>query len=52
MHEDDQMETAVLATDEDQGAPQIENQGATEEEEQEQEKQEIEQEEEQETLRN
>ena len=32
-HEDDQMETAVLATDEDQGAPQIENQGATEEEE-------------------
>ena len=46
------METAVLATDEDQGAPQIENQGATEEEEKKQEKEEIEQEEEQETLRN
>ena len=33
MHEDDQMETDMLATDEDQGAPIIENQGATEEEE-------------------
>ena len=32
-HEDVQMETAVLETDEDQGAPQIENQGANEEEE-------------------
>ena len=46
------METAVLETDEDQGAPQIENQGANEEEEKEQEKEEIEQEEEQETIRN
>ena len=32
-HEDVQMETAVLETDEDQGAPEIENQGANEEEE-------------------
>ena len=30
-HEDVQMETAVLETDEDQGAPQIKNQGANEE---------------------
>ena len=35
------METAVLATDEDQWAPQIENQGANEEEDKEQEKEEI-----------
>ena len=50
-HEDVQMETAVLETDEDQGAPQLEYQGANEEEEKEQEKEEIGQEEEQETLK-